>query len=79
MTKACAENGPSNAGSRAGPKRFDALDQFARKNAQLLPPQPAVPEAHRHQYPPLPPEQRDMPQPVFKGQFKANRPKWKKA
>lgn len=51
MTRHEAENGPSNAGSRAGPNSEPDLDTFARRNAQLLPPQPAVLETDRHQYP----------------------------
>jgi hypothetical protein len=51
MTKACAENGPSNAGSPAGPNSYPELDRLARLNAQLLPPQPGVLEADRHSYP----------------------------
>jgi len=51
MTKACAECGPSNAGSSAGPATEPGLDRLARINAQLLPPQPGMLEADRHQYP----------------------------
>jgi len=51
MTKACAENGPRNAGSPSGPASFPELDRLARLNAQLLPPQPGVLEADRHSYP----------------------------
>jgi len=51
MTKACAENGPSNAGSPAGPASYPELDRLARLNAQLLPPQTGVLEADRHSYP----------------------------
>jgi hypothetical protein len=77
VTRNKAENGPSNAGSPAGPKSHEQLDHFARRNAQLLPPRPAVSETRRHAYPPVPPPQQALPQPVFKPSVKANRPKWK--
>jgi hypothetical protein len=51
MTKAHAHHGPSNAGSSAGPNSEPELDQKARINAQLLPPQPGMLEVDRHQYP----------------------------
>jgi len=51
MTKHCAENGPTNAGSPAGPASYPDLDRLARLNAQLLAPQPGVLEADRHSYP----------------------------
>jgi len=51
VTRNAAENGPSNAGSPAGPKSYDALDKMARLNAQLLPPQPGTLECDRHSYP----------------------------
>ena len=55
MTKDCAQCGPTNAGSRAGPNSEVELDRLARMNAGLLPPQPGVLEADRHSYP-LPPQ-----------------------
>jgi hypothetical protein len=51
MTKNKAHNGPSNAGSRAGPNSEQELDKLARLNAQMLPPQPLMLEADRHGYP----------------------------
>ena len=51
MTKACAECGPSNAGSSAGPNSHQQDDHLARINAGLLAPQPGVLEADRHGYP----------------------------
>jgi hypothetical protein len=55
MTRNMAENGPSNAGSSAGPNSNPEFDRLARLNAQLLPPGQAVLEADRHSYP-LPPQ-----------------------
>jgi hypothetical protein len=55
MTRKMAECGPSNAGSRGGTCSEPELDRLARLNAQLLPPQPMVLEADRHQYP-MPPQ-----------------------
>lgn len=51
MTKAHAESGPKNTAPKGGPKEFPELDQKARINAQMLPPQPMVLEVDRHQYP----------------------------
>ena len=51
MTKAHAENGPPNTGPTSGPNHFPELDQQARLNAQMLPPQPMMLEVDRHQYP----------------------------
>lgn len=51
MTRQAAENGPSNAGSPAGPNSYPELDKMARLNAQLLPPQPGMQECDRHSYP----------------------------
>lgn len=51
MTRNKAENGPSNAGSPAGPNSYPELDRIARLNAQLLPSQPMMLECDRHSYP----------------------------
>lgn len=50
MTKAHAENGPSN-NDGGCPVHEPELDNLARINAGLLSPQPGTLEADRHSYP----------------------------
>jgi hypothetical protein len=75
MTRQHAENGPTNAGSRAGANAEPELDDYARRQGQLLPQLPMVSEAHRHQYPPVPPKQQHVPHLMLD----AKKPKWRHA